>query len=852
MTSLHFAADSEGAVEILSALASSCDVNARNKVGRTALHLAAKRGHVTHLRALLDSGCDRRLKDKFGVTALGVAIKFGRSECVDLLLYYEPCRKEHEPAKIDDTAKRVCYDAKEGEMKFGEDCFRQICEARTGDWPLDGVLNKTRENSEDNDKNGFVENNAASSATKANSECVVSRCDKETAVGVVENGTLRLVTRRGIGNADDTENWVGGESGSKTGDVGGTMDRTGNEANGGTGLGTGSDTAADDDTQGGTGTSCVDHDRDRPGNEVANRSGNYVIKQHPKNCACVPGGTIEMTQKAGKYPAHSKRSGGKTDISKELLHLVQALVSWKRDTLDNTLNYGRLCVACRVHPNTYYVESKLLDGVLQLLSTQTPFAAAASLQNALLFSSWEKPLGKLRSSRLLTQSMLSLRDLQRNTSGQRDHLVVLLSDIKSSMDSRRLKCSSRPDYSHPRSFSLPSSWNSYAHADEIGLDLDDFAEVFVKLSKRVLTHPKAVEKLLDSMFTAAFSRNTVEMNALASTLLKKSAQASGACAVSDSAHDLLLGVVTNLHYVIKRNYAPVAFSEALFDALLGELDILTLVLDEQLAFFESLLIKSLEDDTQEWNADRTGAIFLQICHKTALDCSLLEKAASAFLSRALAHCAPRSRMAIATSILMRMGLLKGEEEVNLVKDLRAPLTALEHVFQQDFFPRSLAAVFASFLAKPNPVLCGVHELRLRALKAALLREILPANSDEAGEGFGGGFKRICDALLSEGFWALAQDCCDELALRAWAEPSSQAWRAGESLLVSLGLIKSETQTELVRSMRNALKLLKHLVDQPYFPEVLIPMFRLFLGKPNSRLDSCRKGVDEILGSLQGK
>jgi len=85
MTSLHISSERTGAEDILLVLVSAlCDVNARNKLGRTALHLAAKQGNLPNLKTLLDAGCDRNIKDKLGFTAVGLAFKFNQKASADV------------------------------------------------------------------------------------------------------------------------------------------------------------------------------------------------------------------------------------------------------------------------------------------------------------------------------------------------------------------------------------------------------------------------------------------------------------------------------------------------------------------------------------------------------------------------------------------------------------------------------------------------------------------------------------------------------------------------------------------------------------------------------------------------
>uniref|UniRef100_A0A2K6RXB0 Ran GTPase-activating protein 1 n=1 Tax=Rhinopithecus roxellana TaxID=61622 RepID=A0A2K6RXB0_RHIRO len=61
---------------------------------------------------------------------------------------------------------------------------------------------------------------------------------------------------------------------------------------------------------------------------------------------------------------------------------------------------------------------------------------------------------------------------------------------------------------------------------------------------------------------------------------------------------------------------------------------------------------------------------------------------SAFLTRLLAH----------------MGLLKSEDKVKAIANLYGPLMALNHMVQQDYFPKALAPLLLAFITKPNSAL----------------------------------------------------------------------------------------------------------------------------------------------------
>nr|XP_003221037.1 PREDICTED: ran GTPase-activating protein 1 [Anolis carolinensis]XP_008108950.1 PREDICTED: ran GTPase-activating protein 1 [Anolis carolinensis] len=70
--------------------------------------------------------------------------------------------------------------------------------------------------------------------------------------------------------------------------------------------------------------------------------------------------------------------------------------------------------------------------------------------------------------------------------------------------------------------------------------------------------------------------------------------------------------------------------------------------------------------------------------------------------------------AFITSLLIHMGLLKGEEKIKDFPSLHGPLMALNHMVQQDYFPKSLVPILMAFVSKPNHALdscsCARHLL----------------------------------------------------------------------------------------------------------------------------------------------
>lgn len=57
-----------------------------------------------------------------------------------------------------------------------------------------------------------------------------------------------------------------------------------------------------------------------------------------------------------------------------------------------------------------------------------------------------------------------------------------------------------------------------------------------------------------------------------------------------------------------------------------------------------------------------------------------------------------------TRLLIHMGLLKSEDKVKAIANLYGPLMALNHMVQQDYFPKALAPLLQAFMTKPNGAL----------------------------------------------------------------------------------------------------------------------------------------------------
>ncbi|XP_054843785.1 ran GTPase-activating protein 1 [Eublepharis macularius] len=70
-----------------------------------------------------------------------------------------------------------------------------------------------------------------------------------------------------------------------------------------------------------------------------------------------------------------------------------------------------------------------------------------------------------------------------------------------------------------------------------------------------------------------------------------------------------------------------------------------------------------------------------------------------------------------------------------------------------------------------------------------------------------------------------------------------------SLLIHMGLLKSEEKIKAVLSLYGPLMTLNHTVQQDYFPKSLVPVLLAFVTKPNRALDSCSVARHLLLQTL---
>nr|XP_020732604.1 ran GTPase-activating protein 1 isoform X1 [Odocoileus virginianus texanus] len=81
----------------------------------------------------------------------------------------------------------------------------------------------------------------------------------------------------------------------------------------------------------------------------------------------------------------------------------------------------------------------------------------------------------------------------------------------------------------------------------------------------------------------------------------------------------------------------------------------------------------------------------------------VQDAVDALMKKAFSSSAFNSN-AFLTQLLIHMGLLKSEDKIKAISNLHGPLMTLNHVVQQDYFPKALAPLLLAFVTKPNGAL----------------------------------------------------------------------------------------------------------------------------------------------------
>ncbi|KAA0706293.1 Ran GTPase-activating protein 1 [Triplophysa tibetana] len=91
---------------------------------------------------------------------------------------------------------------------------------------------------------------------------------------------------------------------------------------------------------------------------------------------------------------------------------------------------------------------------------------------------------------------------------------------------------------------------------------------------------------------------------------------------------------------------------------------------------------------------------------------------------------------------------------------------------------------------------------------------------------------------------------DAVMSKVLSTPSFQSLSFVSSLLVMLGLLKSEDKLKPVRVVPGHLQCLEHAVKQSYFPKEHVMVLNAFMARQNKSLESCNAARDRLKSTLQ--
>ncbi|XP_008934538.1 PREDICTED: ran GTPase-activating protein 1 [Merops nubicus] len=94
-----------------------------------------------------------------------------------------------------------------------------------------------------------------------------------------------------------------------------------------------------------------------------------------------------------------------------------------------------------------------------------------------------------------------------------------------------------------------------------------------------------------------------------------------------------------------------------------------------------------------------------------------------------------------------------------------------------------------------------------------------------------------------------QDTTDALMRKAFTSATFNSDAFVTSLLIHMGLLKSEEKIKAVPSLYGILMTLNHMVQQDYFPKSLVPVLLAFVTKPNRAFESCSVARHVFLQTL---
>ncbi|KAJ7992593.1 hypothetical protein DPEC_G00280300 [Dallia pectoralis] len=167
----------------------------------------------------------------------------------------------------------------------------------------------------------------------------------------------------------------------------------------------------------------------------------------------------------------------------------------------------------------------------------------------------------------------------------------------------------------------------------------------------------------------------------------------------------------------------------------------------------------------------------------------------------------------------------------------------EKVFTPPSLPRPPDA--ASFLCFPSP-----DKLLKLGTKRALLieQQVDVADAGKTAEAF----LKISSVYKEEDeeVKSAVLDSIDSVLRKAFASPSFQGYNFVSSLLVMMGLLKSEDKVKPVRVVSGHLQALEYAVRQDYFPQEHIAVLEAFMSRHSQALELCPSARNRLKSTLE--
>ncbi|XP_051899118.1 ran GTPase-activating protein 1b [Pristis pectinata] len=156
-------------------------------------------------------------------------------------------------------------------------------------------------------------------------------------------------------------------------------------------------------------------------------------------------------------------------------------------------------------------------------------------------------------------------------------------------------------------------------------------------------------------------------------------------------------------------------------------------------------------------------------------------------------------------------------------------------------PESEAAVFLNFPSPDKLLKLGSKRSHL------LLQQTDLSNAEKVVQTF---LKVAAVYREDQETKAAVLETADELLQKAFKTPGFQIDVFITTLLVYMGLLKSEEKITVISNLIGPLTVLKQVIQKNYFPRSIIPILSAFLNKQNRAFDSCQNAKYNLLETIE--